>query len=82
MEYFETVHTEPGQEFPTTTAHDTLEEAITFAEAHDIPTVYGFTETFEKCWFCGEWFPIEELTEDSTCHSCRLALWSRGEYNR
>ena len=82
MEYFETVHNEPGQTFPTTTAHETLEDAIAFAEAHDIPTIYGDTDTYEKCWFCGEWFPIEELDNDGTCRNCHLALWSRGEYQK
>lgn len=80
MEYFETVHIEPGQDFPTTTAHDTFEDAVNFAEAHDIPTIYGFTDTYEKCWFCGEWYGINELTNDGTCRGCHLALYSRGEY--
>ncbi len=78
MDFYETVHTEPGQDFPTTTAHDSLEEAIAFAEAHNIPTIYGETDTFEKCWFCGEWFPIDLLDNDGTCADCDFAIRQHG----
>lgn len=79
MEYFETVHIEPGQDFPTTTAHDTLEEAIEFAEAHNIPTIYGEHDTFEKCWFCEQWVAICEIQSDGACDRCHLEFKSRGE---
>lgn len=79
QEYFETVHNEPGQDFPTTTAHDDLESAIEFAEAHGIPTIYGLYDTFEKCWFCGEWWPISDMDNDGTCTPCQMEMRSRGE---
>lgn len=75
-EYYETVHLEPGSEFETITAHDTLDEAIEFAEAHNIPTIYGYLDTFEKCWFCGEWYPICEMDNENTCKRCQMAIWS------
>lgn len=77
QEYFETVHQEPGYDFPTTTAHDTLEEAIEFAEANNIETIYGEYDTWEKCWFCGEWFPITEM-EYNLCEYCKQAIASHG----
>ena len=79
QEYFETVHNEPGQDFPTTTAHDDLESAIEFAEAHNIPTIYGEYDTYEKCWFCEQWIPICEIQSDGACDMCHLEFRSRGE---
>ena len=76
--YYETNHRNPGDEFETLTAHDTLEDAITFAEAHAIPTIYeigGSWDEYGRCWFCGEWYPVIELDRE-TCRGCRLAIWS------
>ena len=78
--YYETAHYEPGDEFPTATAHDTLEEAITFAEAHGITTIQqigGAWDEFEKCEFCGEWFTAPEL-ENGLCAQCEQAIKSHG----
>ena len=50
--YYETTHRNPGDEFPIITAHETLDEAFSFAEAHNIRTVYeigGCWNVFEKC---------------------------------
>lgn len=80
QDFFETVHTEPGQDFPTITHHDTFEEAEVFAEAHNITEIFGSLDTFVKCWFCGEWITDTEADKEGTCRSCQLALYSRGEY--
>ena len=78
--YYETSHHDGG-DFPVITAHDTLEKAIEFAEAHDISTVYengGSYDEYEKCWFCGEWEPAADL-DRGLCWRCKLAMYSRGE---
>lgn len=78
--YYETTH-DDGGEFPILTAHETIEEAIEFAEANGIKTIYevgGSFDEFEKCEFCGEWYTTEELN-NGICWRCKLAIWSRGE---
>lgn len=80
QQYFETVHTEPGQDFPIITYHDTFEEAEAFAEAHGITEIFGSLDTYVKCWFCGEWVTDYETDKDGTCERCQLELMSRGEY--
>lgn len=71
--YYETTHND-GNECPITTAHDTLEEAIEFAEANGIEEIHeigGSFDDFVKCGFCGEWLPIQELDEKSGfCDHC------------
>lgn len=79
--YYETAHYEPGDEFPTATAHDTLEEAIEFAEAHGINYISehgGNYDDFVKCEFCGEWFTSEELNDKDICSYCEQAIKSHG----
>ena len=79
MHYYETAHRETGDEFETLTAHDTLEEAIKFAEAHEIPTIQeigGSWDEYEKCWFCGDWFTSSEMNTENTCERCQMAIWS------
>jgi hypothetical protein len=79
--YFETAHIEEGEEYATLTAHDTLEEAIEFAEANGILTIYeigGSWDEFEKCGFCGEWFPSNELNKEGDCFYCEQAIKSHG----
>lgn len=78
--YYITAHIEPGDKFSTETAHNTLEEAITFAEAHGIEFIYehgGNWNEFEKCEFCGEWFDSWEL-EKGLCWMCEQAIKSHG----
>lgn len=78
--YYETAHRDTG-DFPILTAHDTLEDAIQFAEANGITTIYqigGSYDEYEKCEWCDEWHHLEKLT-DGLCWRCRLAAWSRGE---
>ena len=77
MHYYQTNLYEPGQTYPTATAHNTLDEAIEFATANGIDTIYeigGNWDEWEKCWFCGEWFPTTDLDQDNTCHRCRIAI--------
>lgn len=79
--WYETAHIETGDEFPTATAHNTLEEAITFADAHEITIICemgGNWDEFEKCEFCGEWFTSEELNEEKLCFYCEQAIKSHG----
>ena len=78
--YYETTHND-GNNFPVLTAHDTIEDAIEFANAHEIKTIYeigGAFSEFEKCEFCGEWYTLEELNR-GICWRCGLAIRSRGE---
>ena len=80
--YFETAHIEEGDEYATLTVHDTLEEAIEWADTHGILTIYeigGAWDEFEKCSFCGEWVTSYELDTDGFCERCLMALRSHGE---
>ena len=70
--YYETTHNDGGG-FPVITAHDTFKEAVEFAEANGIPTIYevgGSFDEFEKCGFCGEWFPVADLDGGGWCRDC------------
>lgn len=70
--YYETTHNDGG-EFPLTVAHETLEEAIEYAETHGIDTINeigGAWDDWQKCGFCGEWFPSQDLDEDGWCEHC------------
>lgn len=75
--YFETY------EENLTTAHDTLDEAIKYAEAHNIEIICeigGSWGEYKKCEFCGEWDLLYEIDKNNgICDYCRMALWSRGE---
>lgn len=62
-------------------AFETLEEAIEFAEDHDatcICEIGGNWDDWEKCGFCGEWFPSTELNKDGDCTYCEQAIKSHG----
>lgn len=79
--YYETAHYEYGCDYPIATAHDTLEDAIAFAEANGIDTISeigGAWDEFMKCEWCGEWFTIPEL-DKGICSQCEAAIRSRGE---
>ena len=70
--YYETTHYDAG-EFPITTAHETIETAIEFAEANGINTISeigGSWDEFQKCEFCGEWMPSQELDKKGWCSDC------------
>jgi hypothetical protein len=71
--YYQTAHIEEGDTYATLTAHDTIEEAIAFAEAHGCTTICeigGSWDEFEKCGFCGEWLPAQDLDEGGWCRDC------------
>ena len=76
MNHFETVHQTPGEDFLTVTSHNTLEEAIEYADTHNTTTIYeiggGWNELC-KCDFCKEWIPAYEMTED-LCNDCTRAI--------
>lgn len=81
MHYYETAHREAGATYPTITAHNTLEEAISFAESHNIDLISeigGSYTDYEPCFFCGEWFPSEDLTEEIghtlLCDRCQKTI--------
>lgn len=77
MHYYETTHRNPGDEFATTTTHDTLEGAFEFAEAHNIRTVYeigGSWSEFGRCTFCSEWVDLTDLDNEGICSDCRRAI--------
>lgn len=76
MHYYET--TAPLE----TTAHDTLEEAIEYAEKHAdvyiICEIGGNWCEFERCTFCGEWFDSCELNTSGECERCEQAIKDHG----
>lgn len=58
-------------------AHDTLEDAIEYAEQNGIETITevgGNWAEYEKCWFCGEWFDVNELNTNNECSRCESAI--------
>lgn len=78
--YFETVEND-GCEYPLTVAHDTIEDAIEYADTHEVTHIYeigGSWDEFEKCGFCGEWFPSNELNKEGDCFYCEQAIKSHG----
>lgn len=80
--YFETVHHDGG-EYPIATAHDTLETAIDFADAHGIELICeigGSFDEWQKCAFCGEWFLAYTLNEHGDCERCAVAIRDHGGY--
>ena len=81
MAYYETVHTEPGDMFPTVTAHETIDDAIAFADAHGIDYITeigGNWEEFGKCAFCGEWRNYWELNKAGECELCEMTIKYHG----
>lgn len=93
MHYYETYkHTPSGEPLEadgidlkgscTATAHDTLDEAITYAESHGcdlIAEIGGSWAEYKKCWFCEEWHDITTLNKNDLCDHCENYLISRGE---
>ena len=77
IHYFQTAHRDGGV-FAVATAHDTLEDAIEFAEAHDIKIVSeigGNWVEYERCLFCGEWYTTDEFLHDNDpCKRCAVAI--------
>lgn len=81
MHYYETTHRDTLSDYPVTTAHETLDDAITFADQHGITLISEMGECFDewgKCWFCGEWFLIEELNDGDECSRCEQAIKDHG----
>lgn len=75
--YYQTAHIEEGDTYATLTAHDTLDDAIEFAEAHGCLTICeigGSWDEFEKCAFCGDWFTATELNTENLCWCCQVAI--------
>ena len=64
-------------------AHDTLEEAIEYAEKHNIKTIQeigGSWAEYEKCWFCEEWFDVSELNTNNECSRCEASIRDHFDY--
>lgn len=81
--YYETVHTVPGDTYPTITAHETFEEAETFANAHGLNEIYSDYDTFRRCTSCKEFFPENELSPaDDLCEVCEMFYNERLYYKR
>lgn len=71
-EYYET-YQNYGETYQLVVAHDTLDEAIEYADANNvdfIAEIGGCWSEFEKCWGCGEWIPCEEINKDGLCENC------------
>lgn len=89
--YYETVHSsgdnpEDGIDYKgILVAHDTLEDAIDYAEQNGIETITeigGSWTEYEKCWFCGEWFDVNELNTNNECSRCEAAIKDHFGYER
>ena len=63
-------------------SHDTLDEAIAFAEANGCDFIYeiggSYTE-YQKCWFCEEWIDVTDIIGTGVCTKCDMAFKSKGE---
>lgn len=58
-------------------SHETLEQAIEFANANNceiISEIGGNWEEFQKCWFCDDWFISTELIGTGVCARCDRAI--------
>ena len=66
-------------------AHDTLEEAIDFADKNEctfIAEIGGSWDEYLKCSFCGEWYPSYEINTNGDCSRCVQAIADHnGGYN-
>lgn len=54
-----------------------LEEAIAHADKHGyelISEIGGSYTDYGKCWFCGEWYDVNDLIADDTCYRCARAI--------
>lgn len=66
--------------FGENTRFDTLEEAIEFANAHNMSTIQeigGSYTTFKRCGWCDEWVDEYELRNSWACNRCRLGIESK-----
>ena len=64
-------------------AFDTLEEALDFASENNATIISEFGgnwEEWEKCTFCGDWFPSTELNSRGECWSCERVIRDHGGY--
>lgn len=62
-------------------SHETIEDAIAFAEANNCSTIEeigGSWDEYEQCAFCGEWFPVTELNTQNECVRCEIAIKYHG----
>lgn len=69
--YYELAHKD------TLCAFDTLEQAIKYAEENGITTIQeigGCYAEYEKCWFCEEWFDVNEMNINNECSRCESAI--------
>ena len=58
-----------------------LEDAIEYANQNECDLIMDIQrndEEYEKCDFCGEWYPIEELNIDTYCERCQRAILDHG----
>ena len=79
--YYETV--QQTKNYPEVVAHDTLKDAIKYAEEHNIKTIQeigGSWTEYEKCWFCEEWFSTYELNTKNECSRCETAIKDHFDY--
>lgn len=60
----------------TAVAHETLENAIKYADSHGlvlIAEIGGSWDEYEKCEICGEWYPGDQMTKCGICTRCERA---------
>lgn len=78
--FYETVKRD-GKLFPEIQAHETLDEAIEYADANEIEEITrngGSYDTFRKCWSCGGWFADSELNSEDLCENCEMSAHEHG----
>lgn len=81
MEIFYETTMRNGVDFPEIQAHETLDDAIEFAEKNGISEIFqngGSYETFRKCSLCGGWFADSELDTNDLCERCQTAAHEHG----
>ena len=80
MVYYETTRSD-GNTYPLTMAHNTLEEAITYADENGIDFIYQIGanwEEYQRCSFCGEFWDPCEIDANGYCFRCLEAIRSHG----
>ena len=74
--YWETIELDDDSGYPLYVAHYTLDDAIEYADMHDIDMIYeigGNWMEFGRCTICGEFVDICELSmvgREEICESC------------
>lgn len=75
--FYETTHFQPGNTFPTITAHDTYENAVIFANENNIDFISqngGNYGEFFRCMICNEFYAGDQFPNGEFCERCERTL--------